>query len=86
MGNCPDAALVEEVAAAIRVMVQPGASTRPALLNAMEEHGGPILFVGLLQREQQPLRLLALRILTAFVPGMYAEAAVARREGGGCFV
>ncbi len=66
VGDCPDEAMLEDVLSALQEALHPGSPTHQPLISCLELHGGERLFMSLLQREQQSLRLLGLQILTAF--------------------
>lgn len=66
VGDCPDAAMLEDVLSALQEALHHGSPTHQPLISCLRLHGGERLFMSLLQREQQSLRLLGLQILTAF--------------------
>ena len=66
VGDCPDVALLEDVLSALQEALHHGSPTHQPLISCLEMHGGERLFMSLLQREQQSLRLLGLQIMTAF--------------------
>lgn len=68
VGDCPDTELLQDVLQLTCELLHPSEPTHRPLLAALSQMGGVQLFLSLVQREQQPLRLLGLRILAAFSP------------------
>ncbi len=68
VGDCPDTELLQDVLELICSLLDPREATQRPLLACLAELGGVQLFMSLVQREQQALRVLGLRILAAFVP------------------
>ena len=66
VGDCPDTEMLEDVLSALQEALHHGSPTHQPLVSCLEMHGGERLFMSLLQREDQGLRLLGLQILTAF--------------------
>ena len=79
VGDCPDVGMLEDVLTALNDALQRGSPTHLPLVACLRAHGGERLFMSLLQREQQTLRLLGLQLLTAFLGPADANAA---RPGG----
>ena len=68
VGDCPDSDLLQDVLELTCSLLDPRQGTHRPLLACLAELGGVQLFMSLVQREQQPIRVLGLRILAAFVP------------------
>ena len=66
VGECPDIPMLEDVLSAFHEVLHYGTPTHQPLVSCLKQHGGERLFMSLLQREQQSLRLLGLQILTSF--------------------
>ena len=79
VGDCPDVGMLEDVLTALNDALQRGSPTHLPLAACLRAHGGERLFMSLLQREQQTLRLLGLQLLTAFLGPADATAG---RPGG----
>ena len=67
VGDCSDAALLEDVLSSLHDALRHNSPTHAPLVACLRSQGGERLFMSLLQREQQSLRLLGLQLLTAFV-------------------
>ncbi|KAL0021859.1 hypothetical protein WJX77_009077 [Trebouxia sp. C0004] len=68
VGDCPDSELLQDILEIICSLLDPREPTQRPMLARLGELGGVQLFMSLVQREQQSLRVQGLRILAAFVP------------------
>lgn len=68
VGDCPDSELLQDILEIICGLLDPREPTQRPMLARLGELGGVQLFMSLVQREQQLLRVQGLRILAAFVP------------------
>ena len=79
VGDCPEVGMLEDVLTALNDALHRGSPTHAPLVACLRAHGGERLFMSLLQREQQTLRLLGLQLLTAFLGPADSETG---RPGG----
>ena len=68
VGDCPDTEVLHDVLELMCSLLQPHEASQPPLLACLADLGGVRLFMSLVQREQQSIRVLGLRIIAAFVP------------------
>lgn len=68
VGDCPDTEVLHDVLELICSLLHPQEPTQRPLLACLADLGGVQLFMSLVQREQQSIRVLGLRIIAAFVP------------------
>ena len=66
MGDCSEVGMLEDVLLTLYQSLRHGAASHWEIKTCINAHGGPRLFMSLLQREEQSLRLLGLQLLTAF--------------------
>lgn len=65
IGDCPDAETLEDVLTTLLEAMHRGSPSHSFLVACLRGQGGERLFMSLLQREQQSLRLLGLQLLMA---------------------
>ena len=68
VGDCTDTEVLHDVLELLCGLLAPGEPTQRPLLACLGDLGGVQLFMSLVQREQQPIRILGLRLIAAFVP------------------
>ena len=68
VGDCQDTDLLQNTLELICSLLQRHSPTQRPLLAILKQLGGVQLFVSLVQREQQPVKILGLRIVAAFLP------------------
>ena len=68
MGDCPDTEVLHDVLELMCNLLHPHEASQRPLLACLADLGGIQLFMSLVQREQQSIRVLGLRIVAAFVP------------------
>lgn len=68
VGDCQDTELLQDALELICSLLQRHAPTQRPMLAILEQLGGVQLFMSLMQREQQSVKILGLRILAAFLP------------------
>lgn len=68
VGDCPDTEVLHDVLELMCNLLHPHEASQRPLLACLADLGGIQLFMSLVQREQQSIRVLGLRILAAFVP------------------
>ena len=74
MGACPDVQLLEDVLNQLCEVLHPREPSSASIIQGLQTLGGAQLFATLLQREQQYLRVLGLRLLAFFLPGQTAQS------------
>ncbi|GAB4815481.1 hypothetical protein N2152v2_002527 [Parachlorella kessleri] len=70
VGDCSDAALVEDVLSTLCALLRRESLARMPLLVCLQQLGGPALFLSLVSREQPTLRMLGLKLITACLDSM----------------
>ena len=68
MGDCQDTDLLQNTLELICSLLQRHSTTQRPMLAILEQLGGVQLFMSLVQREQQSVKILGLRIVAAFLP------------------
>ena len=68
VGDCPDTEVLHYVRELMCSLLHPHEASQRPLLACLGDLGGVQLFMSLVQREQQSIRVLGLRIIAAFVP------------------
>ncbi|KAL3153518.1 hypothetical protein ABBQ38_011849 [Trebouxia sp. C0009 RCD-2024] len=68
VGDCPDTEVLHDVLELMCSLLHPHEASQRPLLACLADLGGIQLFMSLVQREQQSIRVLGLRIIAAFVP------------------
>lgn len=68
VGDCQDTDSLQDVLELLCKLLQRNETTQRPMLAILERLGGVELFTSLVQREQQTLKVLGLRILAAFIP------------------
>ena len=68
VGDCPDTEVLHDVLELMCNLLHPQEASQRPLLACLAGLGGVQLFMSLVQREQQSIRVLGLRIIAAFVP------------------
>ena len=68
VGDCPDTEVLHDVLELVCSLLHPHEASQRPLLACLADLGGVQLFMSLVQREQQSIRVLGLRIIAAFVP------------------
>ena len=68
VGDCTDTEVLHDVLELICTLLAPHEATQRPLLACLADLGGVQLFMSLVQREPQSIRILGLRIIAAFVP------------------
>ena len=68
MGDCPDTEVLHDILELMCSLLHPHEASQRPLLACLTDLGGVQLFMSLVQREQQSIRVLGLRIIAAFVP------------------
>lgn len=68
VGDCPDTEVLHDVLELMCSLLHPHEASQRPLLSCLADLGGVQLFMSLVQREQQSIRVLGLRIIAAFVP------------------
>ena len=74
MGACTDVQLLEDVLNQLCEVLHPRDPSSASIIQGLHTLGGAQLFATLLQREQQCLRVLGLRLLAFFLPGRPAQS------------
>ena len=74
VGACTDVQLLEDVVNQLCEVLHPREASSVAIIQGLHTLGGAQLFATLLQREQQYLRVLGLRLLAFFLPGLPAQS------------
>lgn len=74
VGACTDVQLLEDVLNQLCEVLHPREASSVAIIQRLQTLGGAQLFATLLQREQQYLRVLGLRLLAFFLPGLPAQS------------
>lgn len=83
VGDCQDIDLLQDALELICSLLQRHAPTQQPMLAILAELGGMQLFMSLMQREQQPIKILGLRILAAFLPlPSHQSPPLSPRSGG----
>ncbi|KAK9824084.1 hypothetical protein WJX72_007613 [[Myrmecia] bisecta] len=80
IGDCPDVAMLEDVLGGLVALLTPGSSTRAPLAAGLRAVNAAYLCLSLLQREQQALRVLGLKLLSACLPKQHHSSAGAPGE------
>lgn len=73
--------MLEDVLSTLYQSLHHGSSTHWQMKACLLAHGGERLFLSLLQKEEQSLRLLGLQLLTAFQGPQEANAAKSSQQG-----
>ena len=68
VGDCPDTEVLHDILELMCSLLHPHEPSQRPLLACLGDLGGVQLFMSLVQREQQSIRVLGLRIIAAFVP------------------
>ena len=68
VGDCQDTDSLQDVLELLCKLLHRNEGTQRPMLAVLERLGGVKLFTSLVQREQQILKVLGLRILAAFIP------------------
>eukprot|EP00884_Botryococcus_braunii_P012042 jgi/Botrbrau1/20839/Bobra.0156s0064.1 len=74
VGDSADAAMLEDVLDLLLLLLRSSSPARPLLLPLLQAMGGPALFISLLQREGQALRLQGIRTLALLLASISADA------------